>query len=244
MKSFKSLKKPLLSQEVQIQLISAITSGKYPPGTKLPTERELMEELEVSRVTVRDALASLRSKGLIHSKRGVNGGSYVAEPSALPITESFKNLVQMGKVNFVHLIKARLLLEPPLARSAALEHTPEDIARLERLLQAAEEKLSSSVKEARHCNVRFHYEVARISNNPLIMFISDSITQTFSSLIIEMTQDRFSRETVLGLIHEHREILDAIRRGQAEEAFAKTKEHLMKTYNIYSQVMPLQGEAG
>ncbi|MEW5911418.1 MAG: GntR family transcriptional regulator, partial [Thermodesulfobacteriota bacterium] len=56
MTRFKSLKKPLLSDEVQLQLISAITSGKYPPGTKLPAERELIETFEVSRVTVRDAL--------------------------------------------------------------------------------------------------------------------------------------------------------------------------------------------
>ncbi|MEW5911846.1 MAG: FCD domain-containing protein, partial [Thermodesulfobacteriota bacterium] len=81
-----------------------------------------------------------------------------------------------------------------------------------------------------------------ISNNPLLLFISDSITQTFSSVIIEMTQDEFSRETVLGLIREHREILDAIRRGQGEEAFAKTRAHLLRTSDMYSEVIPLQDE--
>lgn len=240
MTRFKSLKKPLLSQEVQSQLIDSITSGHYPPGQKLPPERELMEQFEVSRVTIRDALTGLKSMGMIYIKRGVNGGTFVAEPSALPITESFNNLVQMGRVNFAHLIEARLLLEPDLALAAANKHSDEDIERLEGLLQKARQHLDTSLKEARLQNVRFHYEVARISSNPILLFISDSITQTFSSLIIEMTQEKVSRETILGLIGEHQEILEAIKQRQPEVAFSKTREHLLRTYRMYKGVMPLE----
>ncbi len=243
MAQFKSLKKPLLSQEVQAQLIDSITSGRYKPGQKLPPERELMEQFEVSRVTIRDALTGLKSVGLVYIKRGVNGGTFVAEPSALPITESFHNLVQMGRVNFAHLIEARLLLEPALAMAAASQHGEEDIERLEELLQEARRLLDTSLKEARLQNVRFHYEVARISSNPILLFISDSITQTFSSLIIEMTQEKVSRETILGLIGEHQEILEAIKNRQPEMASAKTREHLLRTYRMYAGVMPLDEDA-
>ena len=243
MKQFKSLKKPSLSQEVQTQLIDSITSAHYLPGQKLPSERELMEQFEVSRVTIRDALTGLKSMGLVYIKRGVNGGTFVAEPSAMPITESFKNFVQMGRVNFAHLVEARMLLEPALALAAAQNHTEQDIERLESLLQWASQQLDSSLKEARLKNVRFHHEIARISNNPILIFISDSITQTFSGLIIEITQDKLDRETIQGLIAEHQEILAAIKQGRPEAASSKTREHLLRTYEMYEGVMPLEGGA-
>lgn len=242
MSQFKSVKKPSLSQAVQAQLVRSITSGLYTPGQRLPAERELMEQFEVSRVTVRDALSSLKSMGLVYIKRGVNGGTFVAEPSAMPITESFKNLVQMGRVHFGHLIEARLSLEPTLAMTAAQSRGPQDLERLEGSLLKARKHLNNSLKNARLQNVRFHHEVARICNNPILLFISESITQTFSGLIIEMTQDKLSREKIQGLIEEHEEILEAIRKQDPDAAYARTREHLLKTYEMYAGVMPWGAE--
>ena len=242
MSQFKSVKKPSLAQAVQSQLVDSITSGLYVPGQRLPAERELMEQFEVSRVTVRDALTSLKSMGLVYIKRGVNGGTFVAEPSPMPITESFKNLVHMGRVHFGHLIEARLSLEPTLAMSAARCRSPQDLERLENSLLKARQQLDTSLKNARLQNVRFHHEVARICNNPILLFISESITQTFSGLIIEMTQDSLSRDTVLGLIEEHEEILEAIRNQDTDAAYASTRAHLLKTYEMYAGVMPREFE--
>ena len=98
MAKFSSLKKPLLSKEVEAQLRASINAGTYKPGDKLPAERELVEQFQVSRVTVRDALRDLQSLGLISVKRGVNAGAYVSEPSPQPITQSLENLIQMGIV--------------------------------------------------------------------------------------------------------------------------------------------------
>ncbi|MCB2228257.1 MAG: FadR family transcriptional regulator [Desulfarculaceae bacterium] len=236
------MKKPSLAQAVQAQLVESITSGLYTPGQRLPAERELMEQFEVSRVTVRDALTSLKSMGLIYIKRGVNGGTFVAEPSAMPITENFKNLVQMGRVHFGHLIEARLSLEPGLAMSAAQSRSPQDIERLEGSLMKARKHLNNSLKNARLQNVRFHHEVARICNNPILLFISESITQTFSGLIIEMTQDKLSREKIEALIGEHEEILEAIRHQDTEAAYSHTRNHLLKTYEMYAGVLPWESE--
>lgn len=242
MSQFKSLKKPSLSQEVKNQIKASITSGTYKPGDKLPAERELMDQFEVSRVTVRDALRSLQEMGLITTKRGVNGGAYVSEPNPEPITESFKHLVQMGRVNFAHLIEARLLLEPDLTRNAAMYRDKDDINRLADLLDRAEEQVGSSFKKARLINVGFHLEVARIARNPLILFILESITQAFSALIIERTEKSLNRKTVLKLIGEHREILKEIISQNPDGAYEKTRDHLLKTYEVYAKVIPKSGE--
>ena len=196
-----------------------------------------MEQFGVSRVTIRDALGSVKNMGLLTTKRGANGGAYVSEPNPDPITESFHNLVQMGRVSYPHLIEARLYLEPPLARNAAIYRTSEDMENLRRLLRKAEGRLGHSKKEARLANVRFHLEVGRITSNPILLFILESITQAFSALIIENTQGKFDQAVIRGLINDHFEILEAIERQQPEVAESKTKDHLLKTHQLYSQVM-------
>ena len=242
MSQFKSLKKPSLSHTVSEKLKDSISSGAFKPGDKLPSERELMSQFEVSRVTVREALKNLQSLGMIEVKRGMNAGAYVSEPNPFPITQSFNNLLQMGKLDFAHLIDARLYIEPHVAESAALVRTDEDVDRLRDLLERARQLLKVSRKEARLLNVKFHNEVAKITRNPMIVFLSESITQVFSAYLIQMTYTKLEKEGVLSLIDEHQGILTAIVEKKPKQALKRTREHLLKTYEMYSRIMPEKTE--
>jgi DNA-binding FadR family transcriptional regulator len=235
---FSSLKKPPLSKEVEDKLREAINAGVYKPSDKLPAERELVDQFQVSRVTVRDALRNLRNLGLINVKRGVKAGAYVSEPSPQPITQSIQNLIQMKKVNFAHLIELRLYIEPDVARTAALFRTSEDIDSLTDLLDRADNCLKTSRKKARFINVGFHFEVAKITHNALIIFLCESITQVHSAMIIEMTHTKLDRGEIAKLISEHRSILEAIAARNPEAAFEKTRDHLVETYNTYTKILP------
>lgn len=235
---FKSLKKPLLSKEVEEQLRQSISARIYRPGDKLPSERELVDQFEVSRATVRDALKNLQNQGLISVKRGGNAGAYVSELTPQPITQSIDNLIQMGKVNFAHLIEIRLYIEPYVAMSAAIHRTSGDINTLTELLNRAEAYLDTSRKKARLTNVRFHCEVAKITQNALISFFCESITQVYSSMLIEMTHKQLEKSAISKLISEHRTILEAIGNRNPKEAFQKTKTHLIETYYTYSKIIP------
>jgi GntR family transcriptional repressor for pyruvate dehydrogenase complex len=236
--NFSSLKKPPLSKEVETQLRASITSGIYKPGDKLPAERELVDQFQVSRVTVRDALRDLQSLGLISVKRGVNAGAYVSEPSPQPITQSIQNLIQMKKVNFAHLIELRLYIEPDVARTAAQVRTSEDLDTLSELLDRADNYLKISRKKARLINVGFHFEVAKITHNALIIFLCESITQVHSAMIIEMTHNKLDKGGIAKLISQHRSILEAIAARNPEAAFEKTKNHLVETYHTYRKILP------
>jgi DNA-binding FadR family transcriptional regulator len=238
MPPFKSLRKPPLSKEVEEQLRKSINAGVYTPGDKLPSERELVDQFQVSRVTVRDALKNLQILGLISVKRGIHAGAYVSEPNPQPITQSIDNLVQMGKLNFAHLIEIRLYIEPDVARNVALHCTPEDVEKLKALLGRAESDLETSRKKARLTNVRFHSEVANITHNALIIFLSESITQVYSAMLIEMTHTKLDKKGIEKLIAEHRTIMDAIADHDPDAAFERTKKHLIKTYRMYSRLMP------
>jgi len=236
-KIFKPLKKELLAKEVEAQIRESIISGKFKIGDKLPPEREMVEQFQVSRVTVREALRNIESLGLISIKRGGQAGAYVSTPNAGPITRSFQNLIAMGKLTSTHLIDVRLIIEPEIARNAAIRSTKEDINRLKDLLSRAERHTKISCKEARLINVRFHHEVAKINKNPIVLFISESITQLFSAVLIEITQLEINEETVLSLISEHQYILSAIEDHDADEAWQRTKDHLTQTKEMYSHIL-------
>jgi DNA-binding FadR family transcriptional regulator len=238
MGSFKSLKKPLLSQEVELAIKKTILEETYKAGEKLPSERELVEQFQVSRVTVREAFRNLQSSGLITIKRGVNAGAYVAEPNSHPITQSLQNLIHLGHIDYSHLIDARLYIEPRAAEMAAKYRNAEDLQRLNSLLDMAEEMAAKYHKRARLMNVSFHCEVAKIMRNPIILFITESITQSYSALMIDRTQHRLNREDILKFIGEHRDILASIDKQNPEEAYQKTRRHLLETYLTYSRVAP------
>ena len=238
MANFQSLKKPLLSQEVEWAIKKAILEETYKAGEKLPSERELVEQFQVSRVTVREAFRNLQSSGLITIKRGVNAGAYVAEPNSHPITQSFQNLIHLGRIDYSHLIDARLYIEPRAAEIAAKYRSAEDLQRLGSLLDMAEEMAAESHKRARLINVSFHCEVAKITSNPIILFITESITQSYSALMIDRTQYRLDRADIQKFIDEHRDILDSIIMQNSAEAYEKTRRHLLETYVTYSRVAP------
>ena len=238
MANFKSLKKPPLSREVEQAIKESMAQETFKPGEKLPSERELVEQFQVSRVTIREALGNLKSAGLIEIRRGNNAGAYVSELTADPITENFRNLIRLKKVDYTHLIDARLYIEPRAAEIAARQRSEADVLRLRSLLDEAEGKLSRSLKKARLINVSFHCEVAQITHNPIIVFITESITQSYSAMIIEETSALIDRPVIEKFIGDHRVILDAIIRENAADAYEKTRSHLLETYRAYTSVMP------
>ena len=238
MANFQSLKKPLLSLEVEQAIKNSIADEMYKPGEKLPSERELVDQFQVSRVTVREALRNLQRSGLVTVKRGIYAGAYVSEPTPDPITENFENLIRLGRIDYSHLIDARMYIEPLAAETAARYRTAEDIERLNKLLQQASSAIDESWKQARLTNVKFHCEVAKITQNPIIIFITESITQTCSELIIEKTSSKLDKQAIAKLIGEHHDILEAIIAQDGPKAYGRTRQHLIETYIIYSQVYP------
>lgn len=220
------------------QLRQAIVTGVYRPGDRLPSERELSEQFKISRATVREALRHLQSNGLILIKRGVDAGAYVSELEPGPIIESFNNLIRLGKVNFAHLMHARLYIEPPATRVAAVIRRSEDIENLTKLLDEAERSVNYSPGKARLICTRFHCEVTRILQNPIIDFVCESITQNYSSVLIEMSKTKLTKDDILELIETHRDILDSIVKKEPSRAYEKARNHILDTYSMYSQMFP------
>ena len=220
-----------LSVGVRRRLLDLISSGGLGPGEPLPSERELMERLCVGRPAIREAMQSLETIGLIEIRHG--GRARVAEPSVgrmvEQVGETMKHLLANSPASLENLKEARATIEREMARIAARRRSDGDILRLTELL-AEQEAAIEDLPKFRALDGRFHREIAGISGNPIFTALIDGVFRWLSDFHGELV-------SVPGLenltIAEHREILAAIARGDAEAAGAAMGDHLMRANELY-----------
>src|SRR5262249_9745263 len=146
-----------------------ITEGRLLAGHKLPAEREMARQFKTSRVSVREAYRTLEEIGVLRIRRGADGGAFVAQLDHQPVLRSLTLVPGLGKTSHKALPEARWLIEPPIARLAALRSRKEDIVRLERVLAQEEQE---SARPFRPTSSRFHRTVADCTRNlPLIVLM-------------------------------------------------------------------------
>ena len=128
---FGPLKKKRYSDQVAELIQKRIFEDHLEKGTGLPTEQAFAREFEVSRSVIREALRILEISGLVSIKKGPSGGIFVSNGYHRPIRKSLKNLVASGEVTIDHLFDVRLLIEPHIAKEAALCADDSDIKKME-----------------------------------------------------------------------------------------------------------------
>src|SRR6056297_3128640 len=117
------VKKIRLYESIVKQIQHLINEGDLIPGQRLPPERELSEELGVSRTSIREALRALETMGYLESKVGVGGGTYVKEVTFSNIVSPFSATLLQNDDFIVELLEVRLVLEIEVARLAATRRT-------------------------------------------------------------------------------------------------------------------------
>src|SRR5215217_1239373 len=121
-----------LSHQIVLQLTELIRDGRLRPGDRLPGERELAEQLKVSRSSLREALRAMESAGLVVSQHG--SGVYVRDAVAWDAVSPLALVLQASGDTVGDLWEIRLIVEPEIAARAALRATAEDLATLTALL--------------------------------------------------------------------------------------------------------------
>jgi GntR family transcriptional regulator, transcriptional repressor for pyruvate dehydrogenase complex len=153
-----------VSKEVCARLKQSILVGYFQPGDKLPSERNLVEEFQVSRAAIREALRMLENSGFITTRQGVNGGMYVTEFTFGHICNAFLDLFSADKISIAELYHVRLLIEPEIARLAASAVTPEYAQSLKEALQL-EELPTKSLWEDIEMKTAVHHILAEMCGN-------------------------------------------------------------------------------
>lgn len=160
--------------DVTAQLHEAIVSGRFQPGDRLPTERELTEIFGVGRPTLREALRFLEANGVIEIRPGKKGGAFVVSPSEQTLASALSTLLALGRAPARDLAEFRLSFEPENAWWAAKRATLDDRAQLEELAGAAADAATRPDEWMRvgEIDSSWHEALARATKNSLRIGIS------------------------------------------------------------------------
>lgn len=214
-----------LRQQVEEQIIEAIVTGKLGKGQKLPSEAELSESFGVSRATIREALRSLASTGLIDKVPGAAGGSFVREIDATrfgqQLAESINLLLQVGSASRAEVAAVREMLEVPSCRLAALNRTDEQLAGLYEIIEQQSTRRVDD-PDVPDLDVDFHGAIAEATGNR-ILFALVRATHAVNLPVRHLALDeRSGRDTV----KQHLEIVRAIERQDPDAAAEAIRRHL------------------
>jgi DNA-binding FadR family transcriptional regulator len=220
---FKPIRQFRISEEVLSQLKESILLGKFKSGEKLPSERELTEEFQVSRGVIREAIRILEITGFVTLRQGPTGGAFVTDLSFDHVGNAFLDLFLANKVSIPELANVRLFVEPEVARLAALNATEED---RKRLTEAQEgEFLSVSTTTARIIQFqRVHHVIAESCQNHFYEAISKSMLRLTFEVVEAVDPDH----EALHMPGEHKHIIDAVISANAEAARAAMQTHMEK----------------
>src|SRR5579875_15626 len=127
---FKPVRRMRAYEAVVEQVSMAIRTGDLMPGDRLPSERELMKQFELSRSTIREALRVLESKGLVRSRPADQRGVEVLAFSTCALSQSIESLVQFERLTLSDLVFFRMLVEGTLAGLAARFRGEQDLVKL------------------------------------------------------------------------------------------------------------------
>ena len=220
-----------LSDEVTDRLKAMITSGQLRPGEPLPSERELMERYQVGRPTIREALQTLSSLGLIVTVRGER--SRVSQVTAQSIIRQMDNTVQLlfaaSPASLDHLKEARLFFERGMVREAALRATDAHLDRL-RAVVARQRTHLGDTDVFISADTEFHTAIAAISGNPIFESVSGAMLGWLKAYHTDLL--RWSGKETHTLA-EHALIVDAIERGDADAAAQAMAQHLQRSSGLY-----------
>lgn len=220
---FRPVKQNRISEEVLSQLKEAILAGTYRPGGKLPSERELCEQFEVSRVVIREAVRALELTGFVQLRQGPSGGAYVQDLTLDHLSNAFMDLFLTNKLSAPELLQVRLHIEPEVCRLAARNI---DSATTTRLEEAFKQEHAGTLTHEQWVarNLEIHYLLGRACGNRYY----EAILTPLLDLTREMVLVVKPSHTVIHDHLDHRHIIDAVAMGNADAAAEAMKGHISK----------------
>lgn len=219
---FEQLQHKRIYEEVVDMIIQRIRAGALLVGQKLPPERELAEEMGVSRSSLREALRSLESMGYIYSVTG--GGNYVSAVSLEHVLSPLSAMVAQDEQFAADIIDVRQHLDVHMAALAARNADKQQVARIYSAILTMQSEIEGGGNGIQGDN-QFHLEIAKASQNKAFAIIVELIAELLAE----------SRKATLDIsgqpaksIEDHQAIFEAIRDGDEERAAAAMAQHLHK----------------
>lgn len=209
-------------------------------GMRLPSERQLASDLQVSRASVREALQKLNSAGIVCTQRG--GGTFIRKQitpwSERVIVEPLKALLRDDPEYRLDILEARHVLEAGTAWHAALRATAEDKQRLQYCFDAMSElQAGSDASLVAQADARFHLMIAEASHNAVLLQTMRGLFDLLHSSVLQSRQQMFARQDIVEqLCGQHYQLLQAILSGDAAAARNAANCHLSFVHKTTQQL--------
>lgn len=223
MKKFKPIRQTRVSEEVTEQIKQCILLGDFNAGDKLPAERELMEQFQVSRVAIREALRALENSGFVSTRQGATGGTYVIELSFENLSSAFIDLFLAEKISIPEMFHVRVLIEPEVARLSAMRITPESTKKLLEILEKEESPVNSLADDI-ETKTMAHFVLAEICGNRFLEALVKSLMRVTKKVIEAVNPNTLSMHPA-GM---HRPIVEAVIAGKPDESAEAMRRHALE----------------
>ncbi|MFB9171835.1 FadR/GntR family transcriptional regulator [Roseibium salinum] len=208
------------------QIEDLILKGVLQSGDKLPAERDLAEQLAVSRPVLRDALKILEDRKLIEARRG--GGTFVADLIGPIFSEAIVQLIARHPTAVNDYFEFRRGIESQAAAQAAGRAAPSDIARLDEIIremQAAHD--SADLAAESRLDVAFHHAVGEAAHNVVMLHTLRSCYRLLENGVFYNRGRLYDHPTArIELLQQHKAIADAIRQADPDRARKASEDHI------------------
>jgi DNA-binding FadR family transcriptional regulator len=220
------------SRPVQVadQIKEWVVERDLKKGAKLPSESEMITRFSVSKGTVREAMRILEAQGLIVTRTGPGGGSFVGEVSLERAKSLLANYFYFQELSVSDIYQMRKVVEPELAASLAGTLHEDQLDELRGLAQKYPEPARSPEEERdQHiASLMFHAKLAEFSNNPLLAFMVSFMARILTDLTVYRRLYEPHNEELWERGRRHQlDLIDALEAGDRERAEAIMRSHML-----------------
>lgn len=220
----KPIKTRKIYEEIVEQIRELVARGELKPGDRLPSERDLVERLKVSRASIREALSALELMGLLEVRSGE--GTFVRKLRSESVVAPLAWMLTMEKGTVLELLEIRKILEVQAVGMAAERAESEDIRELSAALDRLQDDLNSPTSDG-SSDHRFHYAITRATKNKIMIRLMDTISDLMKySLKASRSKLYEGKYTPALLFQEHKKIYEAIVAKDVEMARNYMLTHL------------------
>jgi GntR family transcriptional repressor for pyruvate dehydrogenase complex len=220
---YKVVQTSRLYEQIVQQIEDSIMQGALKPGDQLPAERELAQQFGVSRTAVREAVKTLREKGLLEAYSG--RGTFITDGTSENIRQSLDRMIKIGQPEgSLYLAEVRAILEPEIAALAATRIEEQHLAGLREAFAVMGRSRTDSEAYI-EADLDFHLALAEAAANPLILSLLDSIVGVLREQRLRIFRVEGGPER--GQFH-HQRILEAIEQRDPVKAREAMRAHLQQ----------------
>ncbi|WP_425148633.1 FadR/GntR family transcriptional regulator [Deinococcus sp.] len=227
--------RPSLAEVLSGQVLDYVRAAGLGPGDRLPSMVALAQRFAVATPTLREALRRLEATGMVEIRHG-SGCFLRGSPDHAVVVNPHYGQISSERIS--DLLRARLLIEPPLAALAAQHATPPQRAELRALLGEAARHLGGQDRELQRVNAAFHVGLARCSGNAVLHSVVDSLMQINTSEQFTILKLYDAREQDHA---EHLELLLAVEKRQARQARRLMQRHLETVLRVVERRLAAPG---